>query len=528
MARLILILGDQLTPSISSLRAADRDTDVVLMAEVMAEATYVRHHKKKIALVLAAMRHFASELRAAGWQVDYVRLEDPANTGSLRGEALRALERHGASGVMATEPGEWRLMEEMAGWAQLLPDTRFLADRQGFARWAEGRKSLRMEHFYRLMRRKTDLLMEGDQPAGGQWNFDKDNRVSPPGALGLPQPLRFAPDPVTQEVLDLVARRFPDHFGDLEPFWFATDRAGAESAFAHFLRHGLRDFGRYQDAMLRDSPFLCHAVVSVYLNLGLLDPLTMCRAVEAEWQAGRVPLNSAEGFIRQVIGWREFVRGIYWWQGPDYARGNALGAHRPLPWFYWSGETSMACLRACITQTRQEAYAHHIQRLMVTGNFALLAGVDPHALHEWYLAVYADAFEWVELPNTVGMSQFADVGVMASKPYAASGAYIDRMSDYCGSCAYSVKAREGPQTCPFNLLYWRFIGTHAAKLRENHRMAQMVRVWEKFVPDHRRDVLVRAEAFLAGPELAPTPTAIFTRPGCASNDERHGASEKEL
>lgn len=524
MARLILILGDQLTPSISSLRAADRDTDVVLMAEVMAEATYVRHHKKKIALVLAAMRHFAAELRATGWQVDYVRLDDPANTGSLHGEALRALERHGASGVLATEPGEWRLMEEMAGWAQLLPDTRFLADRHGFARWAEGRKGLRMEHFYRLMRRKTDLLMEGDQPAGGQWNFDKDNRGPPPGALGLPQPLRFAPDPATQDVLDLVARHFPDHFGDLEPFWFATDRAGAEAAFAHFLRHGLRDFGRYQDAMLRDSPFLCHAVVSVYLNLGLLDPLAMCRAVEAEWRAGRVPLNSAEGFIRQVIGWREFVRGIYWWQGPDYARGNALGAHRPLPWFYWSGETSMACLRACITQTRQEAYAHHIQRLMVTGNFALLAGVDPHALHEWYLAVYADAFEWVELPNTVGMSQFADGGVMASKPYAASGAYIHRMSDYCGSCVYSVKAREGPQTCPFNLLYWRFIATHAAKLRGNHRMAQMVRVWEKFTPDHRQDVLARAEAFLAGPELVPTPAATSPSRACASSAERHDAA----
>jgi deoxyribodipyrimidine photolyase-related protein len=498
MKRLILILGDQLSPSISSLRAADPARDVVLMAEVTAETTYVRHHKKKIVLVLAAMRHFAEELSNLGWMVDYVRLDDPDNTGSLYGEAHRALARHGATNILATEPGEWRLMEDMSAWAELLPDTRYLADRQGFVRWAEARKTLRMEHFYRLMRRKTGLLMDGDRPAEGKWNFDADNRSPPPGPLGLPEPLRTAPDTATREVLNLVKRRFPDHFGDLEPFWFATTRSGAQAAFTHFLRHGLRDFGRYQDAMLGGHGFLCHAVVSVYLNLGLLDPLDMCRAVEAEWRSGRVPINSAEGFIRQVIGWREFVRCIYWWQGPEYARRNALAAERPLPWFYWTGETSMACLRACITQTHKEAYAHHIQRLMVTGNFALLAGVNPHALHEWYLAVYADAYEWVELPNTIGISQFADGGLLASKPYAASGAYINRMSDYCGACAYNVKARVGPGACPFNVLYWRFVATHAPRLRGNPRMAHMVRVWETFPPDHQQDVLAQADAFLAG------------------------------
>jgi deoxyribodipyrimidine photolyase-related protein len=346
--------------------------------------------------------------------------------------------------------------------------------------------------------------------------------------LGLPQPLRFPPDAITQEVLDLVARRFPEHFGDLEPFWFAATSVGAEAAFAHFLRHGLPDFGRYQDAMLSGHRFLYHAVVSVYLNLGLLDPLAMCRAVEAEWRAGRVPLNSAEGFIRQIIGWREFVRGIYWWQGPDYAWSNALGAHRPLPWFFWSGETSMACLHACITQTREEAYAHHIQRLMVTGNFALLAGVDPHALHEWYLAVYADAFEWVELPNTIGMSQFADGGLLASKPYAASGAYIHRMSDYCGGCAYNVKARAGPKACPFNLLYWRFIANHELRLRGNGRMAHMVRVWDKFPPEDRQALLAQADAFLAGPELGPAPDTIFTRPDRERKNEPDVVSERRL
>ncbi|MBS0255166.1 MAG: cryptochrome/photolyase family protein [Proteobacteria bacterium] len=499
MARLVLVLGDQLTPELAALRAADRASDVVLMAEVAEEAGYVPHHRKKLALVFAAMRHFAAELRAAGWQVDYTRLDDPANRGHLRGEVERALARHGLDAVIVTEPGEWRLLEELQRWpaATLLADDRFIADRHGFARWATGRKGLRMEHFYRLMRRKTGLLMAGDQPAGGQWNFDHDNRQRPPEGLIPPDPPRFAPDAITREVLDMVEQRFPGQFGSLHPFWFATDRAGAEAAFAHFLHHALPDFGRYQDAMLQGHRFLFHAVISPYLNLGLLDPLALCRAAEAEWQAGRVPLNSAEGFIRQIIGWREYVRGIYWWRGPGYARENALDAHRPLPAFYWSGETDMACMRACITQTREEAYAHHIQRLMVTGNFALLAGIDPYELHEWYLAVYADAYEWVELPNTVGMSQFADGGLLASKPYAASGAYIDRMSDYCRGCAYDVKAKEGPRACPFNLLYWHFIARHAERLRRNPRMARMVQLWAGFTPDRQARLRHDAAAFLA-------------------------------
>ena len=498
-ARLILVLGDQLSHALSSLRAGDPARDVVLMAEVLEEARYVRHHVRKLAFVFSAMRHFAEELRQAGWQVDYVRLDDSGNTGSLAGEVARALARHRLTETLVTEPGEWRLLSAMQGWdaTRLLPDDRFLADRHGFASWAKGRKVLRMEHFYRLMRRKTGLLMEGDQPAGGRWNFDAENRSPADSALFLPQPLRFEPDAITRDVLNLVASRFPDHFGVLEPFWFATSRAQAEAAFAHFLRTGLKDFGTYQDAMLANHRFLCHAVISTYLNAGLLDPLDLCRAVEAEWRAGGVPLNSAEGFIRQVIGWREFVRGIYWWRMPGYERENALDAHRPLPDFYWTAETPMACLRACITQTREDAYAHHIQRLMVTGNFALLAGIDPHALHEWYLAVYADAYEWVELPNTLGMSQFADGGVLASKPYAASGAYIDRMSDYCAGCHYDVKAKAGPRACPFNLLYWHFIARHRERLARNPRMAQMVRTWDRFSPDKQQQLARDAKAFLA-------------------------------
>ena len=323
-----------------------------------------------------------------------------------------------------------------------------------------------------------------------------ENRSKADPDLLMPRPPRFAPDAITREVLELVAARFPDNFGTLEPFWFAVTRADAEAAFDHFVRHALPHFGTYQDAMLTGQPFLYHAVVSPYLNAGLLDPLDMCRKVEAAWRSGAVPINSAEGFIRQVIGWREFVRGIYWWQMPGYERVNALEAGRDLPAFYWTGETDMACIRAAVEQTRDEAYAHHIQRLMVTGNFALLAGIDPHQLHEWYLSVYADAYEWVELPNTVGMSQFADGGLLASKPYAASGAYVDRMSDYCRGCAYDVKAKAGPKACPLNLLYWDFIARHRDRLARNPRMAQMVRTWDRFAPDKQEQLRRDAGRFL--------------------------------
>jgi deoxyribodipyrimidine photolyase-related protein len=500
---LILILGDQLSPAMSSLAGADPKSAVVLMAEVAAEADYVGHHQKKLAFVFSAMRHFASELHGLGWTVDYVRLDDPDNSGTLVGEAARAIARHGAQSLTVTEAGEWRLAVDMADWDARLPvpvevcaDNRFLASHAEFAAWAQGRKSLRMEYFYREMRRKTGLLMDGDEPAGGQWNFDHDNRKPAARDLLMPQPLWFAPDAVTDEVLTLVERNFAANFGTLRPFHFAVTRADAEAAFAHFLRHQLPRFGDYQDAMLRDEKFLYHSVISPYLNIGLLDPLRVCRAVEAEYRAGRAPLNAAEGFIRQIVGWREYVRGIYWREGPDYAHRNALAAHRPLPSFYWSGETAMACMRACIEQTRDEAYAHHIQRLMVTGTFALIAGIDPYALHQWYLSVYADAYEWVELPNTLGMSQYGDGGLLASKPYAASGAYIDRMSDYCGSCGYSVKAKAGESACPFNYLYWDFIGRHADRFARNPRMAQMVRTWARFTPERQAEVRADAAQFL--------------------------------
>lgn len=504
MTILVPVIGDQLSAGLSALRGVDPADAVVLMMEVAGEAVYVRHHKAKIAFILSAMRHHAEALRAAGWRVDYVRLDDPDNSGSLTGEVARAIARHAPARIIVTHAGEWRVQAMIEAWETLfgLPveirgDDRFICSPATFARWADGRKQLRMEYFYRDMRRQTGLLMDGDAPEGGQWNYDHDNRKPATADLFVPTPHAEQPDQITAEVLALVAARFADHPGRLDRFAFAVTRAGALAAQSRFLAEALPRFGDYQDAMLAGRPYLWHAVLSPYLNAGLLDPLELCRAVEAEYRAGRAPLNAAEGFIRQVIGWREYVRGIYWWAGPDYAQRNALGATRPLPGFYWTGRTDMRCLAEAIGQTLDLAYAHHIQRLMVTGNFALLIGADPVAVHEWYLAVYADAYEWVELPNTLGMSQFADGGVLASKPYAASGAYIDRMSDYCGGCRYKVAVKTGPDACPFNSLYWHFLDRNRPVLGGNPRLAMPYRSWDRMAPDRQRALIAQAENFLA-------------------------------
>jgi len=498
-----VVLGDQLSRGLSALAGLDTSADTVLMAEVMGECTYVPHHPKKIALVLAAMRHFAEALAADGVRVRYVRLDDPANTGTLAGEVARAAAALAPAALVATEPGEWRVLEDMRGWevetgvpVEIREDSRFLCRRADFAAWAEGRKTLRMEFFYREMRRRTGLLMEGGEPVGGAWNLDAENRKRLPAGLAVPKPPRFAPDAVTTEVLDLVASRFASNFGTLGGFSLPVTAAEAEAGLEAFLRQRLPSFGDYQDAMAEGEPFLFHSLISTSLNLGLLDPLDVCRRAEAEWRAGRAPLNAVEGFIRQIIGWREYVRGLYWLKMPGYAALNALGADRALPGFYWSGDSGMACIDAVVRQTRDEAYAHHIQRLMVTGNFALLAGIDPAAVNEWYLAVYADAFEWVELPNTHGMAIHADGGIMASKPYAASGRYIDRMSDYCGRCRHDVREATGPRACPFNALYWDFLARNRARFEANPRMAQMYRTMDRMSPAKVAAMRAQATAFL--------------------------------
>lgn len=497
MVKLVLVLGDQLSPGVAALKAADKETDVVVMAEVMGEASYVPHHPKKIAFLFAAMRKFAARLQADGWRVAYARLDDGDQ--SMSSALLRRAAEFGASEVLVTEPGEFRLIAELAELplkVTTFEDDRFLASHQEFETWADGRKQLRMEYFYRDMRRKTGLMMEGDQPAGGQWNYDHDNRKPAPGSVDFSGPMQFQIDDVVGEVLDLVDARFGGNFGDLRPFWFATDSTQAKQHLAHWIKHGLPLFGDFQDAMVRDERFLYHGFVGAYINAGLLDPLEVCQAVEKAWKDGQVPINAAEGFIRQIIGWREYVRGIYFLEGPEYTSRNILEHGRKLPGMYWGKKTWMACMAQAVTQTKEEAYAHHIQRLMVTGNFALLAGIDPHDVHEWYLAVYADAYEWVEAPNVIGMSQFADGGIVASKPYISSGNYIHKMSDYCKSCDYKIKDKTGADACPFNLLYWHFLDRHRDRFEGNPRMGQMYRVWDKMPDEKRATVIADADAFL--------------------------------
>ncbi|WP_420134601.1 cryptochrome/photolyase family protein [Rhodopseudomonas sp.] len=502
MTTLRLVLGDQLTRDVAALRDT-ADGDVVLMAEVADETSYVKHHKQKIAFVLSAMRHFAEELRADGLTVDYIKLNARGNTGSIAGELQRAIKRHKASAVVITSPGEWRLLSEFRALhlgvpVEIREDDRFFASTARFAAWAKDRKALRMEFFYREMRRETDLLMKGDEPAGGQWNYDSDNRKRLPASVAVPQRFGVKPDAITREVIELVAARFGDHFGDLEPFEWAVTRADALRAFEDFLQYALPNFGAYQDAMAAGEPFLFHAAISPYLNAGLLTPREVCVAAEREYIERRAPLNAVEGFIRQILGWREYVRGVYWLKMPDYAQTNALQAKRDLPWLYWSGETDMHCMAEAIGHTRRHAYSHHIQRLMVTGNFALLAGIDPKQVAEWYLVVYADAYEWVELPNVQGMSQFADGGLLASKPYASSGAYIDRMSNLCGSCRYEVKVKSGPKACPFNFLYWAFLIRNARHLQGNPRMAMPYRTLAGWDDARKAAITAEADAFLDG------------------------------
>ncbi|WP_298295826.1 cryptochrome/photolyase family protein [uncultured Litoreibacter sp.] len=499
MVNLVLVLGDQLTPTLSALEQAAKD-DVIVMAEVADEASYVPHHPKKIAFIFAAMRKFAAKLIADGRHVAYTTLDDPENTGSITGELIRRAEEHGAKQVIATEPGEWRLIEALNDLplkVTQLQDTRFIASHAEFESWAEGRKELRMEWFYRDMRRKTGLLMDGDKPVGEKWNFDHDNRKSAPKAVNHAGPMQFTPDEGTQKLLEFLEPKFSQNFGALHPFWFATDAEQAQRALTHWITYALPQFGDYQDAMMNEEKFLYHSVISLYINAGLLDPLDVCAQVEQAYKDNHAPLNAIEGFIRQVIGWREYMRGIYFLEGPGYTNRNVLKHARMLPAFFWGAKTKMNCVSKAVAQTKTEAYAHHIQRLMVTGNFALLAGVDPYEVHEWYLAVYADAYEWVEAPNVIGMSQFADGGIVGSKPYISSGNYIAKMSDHCKTCEYKVKDKTGPHACPFNLLYWDFLIRHRDRFANNPRMGNMYRTWDRMEDDRKDTVLSEARDWLA-------------------------------
>ena len=501
-----LVVGDQLSAPerLSSLRDLDPAHDVLLMAETMSELTYVRHHKQKIVQTLSAMRRYAQALEARGVTVRYVRYDDAGNAGSLPGEVARAVADQPFERVVMTATGEWRLEQAFDLLERDLPipferreDDRFICARGEFYDWSRGKKTLTMEFFYREMRRKTGLLMDGGKPAGGRWNYDTENRKRLPASMQAPDRVIIAPDAVARELMAAVERDFPENFGTLDAYGYATTAEEAERLVAHFIARILPTFGDYQDFMRSGDPWLWHARVSAAMNLGLIDPLDLCRRAESEYRAGRAPLNAVEGFVRQIIGWREYVRGVYWLRGPEYKLINALGADRRLPWFYWSGETDMACVKDVVAVTRAHAYAHHIQRLMVTGNLAMLLGVHPDEVNDWYMVVFADAYEWVELPNTHGMATFADGGIVGSKPYAGSGAYINRMSDYCAGCRYDVRQRTSEDACPFNALYWDFMARNERRLSGNPRMTNAYAGLRRFDAAERAAIAARAEALKA-------------------------------
>lgn len=507
--RLVLVLGDQLDLDAAAFDGFDAARDAVWMAEVDEESTHVWSSQPRTALFLAAMRHFCVALRAAGRTVHYTRLDDPGNLGTLAAELGTAIDRLAPRELALTAPGDARVLKALREVAAshglaltVHPDRHFYCTVREFAAHARGQRKLLLETFYREMRQRHAVLMDGDAPAGGRWNYDSENRraFAKTGPTELPAPPRFAPDAITREVLALVARRFAAHPGRLASFAWPVTREQALLCLERFVAERLPAFGRWQDALWPREPWLWHSQLSAALNLKLLNPREVVAAAEAAWRAGLVPLESAEGFTRQILGWREYVRGVYWTQMPGYLDLNALDAHAPLPAFYWHGRTPMACLADAIGQTLEHGYAHHIQRLMVTGLYALLFGVEPREVHAWYLAVYVDAVEWAELPNTFGMSQAADGGLMASKPYIASGRYIEKMSagSLCARCRFKPGERVGDTACPFTTLYWDFLMRHEPWLAANRRTAMQVKNLGRVDGDERARIVDRAQHIRSG------------------------------
>lgn len=517
LRHLVLVLGDQLDPTAAVFDDFDPALDAIWMAEVAEESTHVWSSKPRVALFLSAMRHFRDGQRALGRRVHYRALDDAENTGTLAGELAKVIATERPAKLVIAEPGDWRVQQALTEAArdakvplEIRTDRHFLSTIEQFRAHAKGRKQLRLEFWYRELRREHQVLLDASGgPEGGDWNYDAENR----GAFGkqgpglLPAPIRFTPDATTREVIALVESRFASHPGRLDAFdWPVTPEQAAE-ALDDFITNRLAVFGQYQDAMWTREPWLYHSRIAAALNLKLLDPRAAIAAAERAYRAGRVPLASAEGFIRQILGWREYVRGLYWLHMPSYAERNALDAHEPLPGFYWTGETEMACLHDAIDQTLTYGYAHHIQRLMVTGLYALLLGVEPKAVHEWYLAVYVDAVEWVELPNTIGMALYADGGIMASKPYVATGKYIDRMSNYCKGCRFDPAQSVGDEACPFTTLYWDFLGRHEPMLAKNQRMSLQVKNLARLTAEQRKAISARAAEIRAHGGAPPSASA---------------------
>ncbi len=526
---LLVVFGDQLTTDVPAFREFDPNRDLVLMMEVREEAEHVPSHRQRTALFFSAMRHFALELLERSISVRYIRIDykgydkseshrfkdeassrfnrmatnrfngiDPNRFAqSLDGEVQRAAAEVCPEAIWLTRPGEHRVMAMVEGWkrrfdfpVKVFEDSHFLTDPAKFSEWAGGRKQTLMEHFYRRRRKRLNILMENGKPAGGKWNFDHENREAFKFAPEVPSPYAARPDAITEDVMSAVNRLFPNAYGRLDRFRWPATRAEGLRALNDFIEHRLPNFGTYEDAMWTDEPFLYHSLLSPPLNLKLLDPRECVEKALEAWQNGKAPLNAVEGFVRQIIGWREFMRGVYWHEGPAYGARNFLDQHGALPDFYWTGETDMRCMAQCLAPVIADGYAHHIPRLMVMGNFALISGIHPRAITDWFLAMYVDAVDWVTTPNTLGMSQHADgvraangavekAPVVGAKPYAASGKYIQRMSNFCKDCHYDVKRRDGDRPCPFNVFYWDFLIRHRDRFADNHRMALILKNVER-------------------------------------------------
>ena len=505
LRHLVLVLGDQLDPTAAVFDDFDPAQDAIWMAEVAEESTHVWSSKPRIALFLSAMRHFRDAQHALGRQVRYRALDEPGNTNTLAGELSQTISAERPAKLVMTEPGDWRVQQALTEAArdakvplEIRTDRHFLSTIDQFRAHAKGRKQLRLEFWYRELRREHQVLLDASGgPEGGEWNYDAENRgaFGKPGPGLLPAPIRFTPDPITREVIALVEARFASHPGRLDAFDWPVTPADASAALDDFITHRLAVFGQYQDAMWTREPWLYHSRIAAALNLKLLDPRLAIAAAEQAYRTGCVPLASAEGFIRQILGWREFIRGTYFHEMPALKQANHYGHERPLPRWYWSGDTRMACMREAVGQTLAHGYAHHIQRLMVTGQFALLAGIRPQAVCDWYLAAYVDAVEWVELPNTAGMALFANGGRFTSKPYVASGQYIKRMSNYCQGCAYRPEQRTGDTACPVTTLYWAFLDRHEATLAKNPRTILMAKSVAR-LGDAERESVRRHAAYL--------------------------------
>jgi deoxyribodipyrimidine photolyase-related protein len=476
---LVLILGDQLDLNGAALRAFNVKTDEIVMIESIPEAQYVWSHKAKIALFLSAMRHFAIKLKELNYPLTYIQSSPLSIVETLKEKIIQEQ----ITNLICVEPGEWRLKQQIEELARELSitlemreDDHFYCSHPEFIAWTAGKKELRLEYFYRLMRKTHNILVDSEgNPEGGQWNFDKDNRkpYSKKGPGIIEAPILFEPDTVTKEVLKFVSKTYSSHPGALEDFRWPVTRVQALEALDYFVEFRLRNFGVFEDAMWTDTPFGWHSILSSSLNLKLLNPREVIAAVLQAWKKHSLDLSTVEGFIRQILGWREFVRGMYYLDMPKMAQDNYYDHQSPLPKWYWTGQTNMACMKDAIGQTLQYGYAHHIQRLMVTGNFALLAEILPSEVCDWYLAIYVDAIEWVELPNTAGMALFANGGRFTSKPYIASGAYIKRMSNYCDSCKYKPEVRFGENACPVTTLYWHFLIKHRNQFESSPRTKLM-------------------------------------------------------